>query len=75
MAKKRRRISDGATLEEVQALLLKCTRQLRALTPAGADLSGLDRIEAEQACLSWLQQTQPINSKSIVSLTHPSNAL
>jgi hypothetical protein len=47
MAKKRK-ISDGATFEDVQALLLKCTRQMRSLMPSGADLSSLDRIEAEQ---------------------------
>jgi hypothetical protein len=52
MAKKRR-ISDGASYEEMQALVLKCTRQLRELMPAGADLSELNRIEAEVA---WLQR-------------------
>jgi hypothetical protein len=46
---KKRRISDGATYEDVQALLLKCTRHLRTLMPAGSDLSQLDRIEAEVA--------------------------
>jgi hypothetical protein len=50
MAKKRRRIADGATFEEVQALLLRCTRQLRALMPPGEDLSRLDLTEAE---LAW----------------------
>ena len=50
MAKKRK-ISDGATFEDVQALLLKCTRRLRALTPPGADLRDLDRMEAE---IAWL---------------------
>jgi hypothetical protein len=44
---KRRRISYGATFEELQALLLKTARQLRAMTPPGADLSDLDRAEAE----------------------------
>jgi hypothetical protein len=34
MAKKRARISDGATFEEGQALILKLTRQLRALNAA-----------------------------------------
>jgi hypothetical protein len=47
MSKKRARISDGATFEEVQALLLKLTRQLRTLMPPGADVSRLDRIESE----------------------------
>jgi hypothetical protein len=46
---KKRRISDGATFEEVQALLLRCTHQLRALMPSSADLGGLDRIEDEMA--------------------------
>jgi hypothetical protein len=58
MAKKRR-ISDGATFGEVQALLLKCTRQLRALMPPGADLSHLDDIEARMAYLTLLRQAQP----------------
>jgi hypothetical protein len=48
MAEKRG-ISEGASFEEVQALLLKCTRRLRTLMPAGADVSELDRIEAEVA--------------------------
>jgi len=47
MAKNRTRISDGASVEEVQALLLNCVRRLRALTPPGADLSELDRMKAE----------------------------
>jgi hypothetical protein len=51
------KISDGATFEEVQALLLKCTRQLRNLMPPGADLSHLDRTEAEQDFLTWMRQT------------------
>jgi hypothetical protein len=50
MAKDRARISDGATFEEVQALLLKCTRQLRALMPDGADVSPLAQVEAE---MTW----------------------
>jgi hypothetical protein len=58
MTEKRGRISDGATLEDIQALLLKCSRQLRSLMPAGADLSRLDHIEAEvawQACIeTWI---------------------
>ena len=33
MAKNRTRISDGTSVEEVQALLLNCVRRLRALTP------------------------------------------
>ena len=45
MAKKR--ISDGTSVEEVQALLLKCIRQLRVMP--GADVSRLDRAEAEIA--------------------------
>jgi hypothetical protein len=53
MAEKRR-ISDGATFEEVQALLLNCVRRLRALTPLGADLSELERTEAEIAWLDLL---------------------
>jgi hypothetical protein len=48
MAKKRR-ISDGACAEEVHALLLRCIHRLRALTPPGANLNDLDRMEAEIA--------------------------
>jgi hypothetical protein len=51
-------ICDGATFEEVQALLLKCTCQLRTLMPPGSDTSQLDRIEAEQDFLTWLRQVQ-----------------
>jgi hypothetical protein len=47
---KRRRISDGATLEELQSLLLKTARQLRTLMPHGPDIRDLDRAEAE---LAW----------------------
>jgi len=59
MAKKRTRISDGATFEEVQALLLKTTRQLRALMPPGADLSRLNETEARTAYMRLLWQAQP----------------
>jgi hypothetical protein len=62
MAKKRW-ISDGATFEEVQALSLECTRQLRTLMPPGADLSPLGRIEAEMAYLTCLRRAQATRSE------------
>jgi hypothetical protein len=61
MGKKRRRISDGATFEEVQSLLLKCTRQLRTLMPPGADLRPLDRIETRMAWLALLDRSHRVH--------------
>jgi hypothetical protein len=59
---KKPRISDGATFEEAQALLLKCTSQLRALMPPGSDASRLDHIDAEQDFLAWLRQAKNANA-------------
>jgi hypothetical protein len=39
-----------ATVEEAQALLLKFKRRMRSMMPAGADVSRLDRIEAQ---MTW----------------------
>src|SRR5215469_17936070 len=47
MSSKRARISDGATLEELQALLMKAAKQLRSIAPPGDDVSILDQLEAE----------------------------
>jgi hypothetical protein len=63
MAKKYR-IPDGPAFDEVLALLMKCTRQLRAMMPPGADLSRLDRMDAEQAALLRLTQSEPTASAS-----------
>jgi hypothetical protein len=45
MAKKRARISDGATFEELQAFLFKLARQLRSLEPPSQDLGMLEWIK------------------------------
>ena len=47
MPTKRSRISDGATMEELQALLSKAARQLRTTTRPGHDVSIFNQIEAE----------------------------
>jgi hypothetical protein len=47
MAKKPRRISDGATFEDVQALLLKITWQLRTMAPPPNVVKSLDQTEAQ----------------------------
>jgi hypothetical protein len=47
MSSKRARISDGAKFEDLQALLLKLTRQLRTMGPSGQVVCNLDQIEAE----------------------------
>jgi hypothetical protein len=47
MAKKRARIAEGATFEEVEALLLKVTRQLRTMAPPPHVAKNLDQIEAQ----------------------------
>jgi hypothetical protein len=49
MAKKRARISDGATFEELQAFLFKLAWQLRAMEPPGQDLDMLEWIKTEMA--------------------------
>jgi hypothetical protein len=49
MAKKRARISDGATFEELQAFLSKLARQLRAMEPASQDLGMLEWIKTDIA--------------------------
>jgi hypothetical protein len=46
MCEKRGRISEGATIEEVQALLLRVTRQLRTMAPLPHVADNLDQIEA-----------------------------
>ena len=46
MDKKRMRIAEGATFEEIQALLLKVTRQLRTMAPLPDVADTLDQIEA-----------------------------
>jgi hypothetical protein len=49
MAKKRARISDDATFEELQAFLSKLARQLRAMEPASQDLGMLEWIKTDIA--------------------------
>jgi len=49
MNRKRKLISEGATIEEVQALLLKVTRQLRTMAPPPDAEKNLDQTEA------WLE--------------------
>jgi hypothetical protein len=49
MARKRERISDGATFEELQDLILKIARQMRDMPPPPHVVSTLDRIESQVA--------------------------
>jgi hypothetical protein len=59
----KRRISDGATFEDAQALLLKATRQLRTLMADGADVGPLDQIEAQMAWQASLDAWIAANPK------------
>ena len=66
----KRRISDGATLDDLQVLLLTCTRKLKALTPPGEDLNLLYQIEAEmawQASLDTWLAANPEKRGAVVS--------
>jgi hypothetical protein len=66
MTERRKRIAEGATVEELQRFLLKLTGQLRTLAPPAHVVKDLDQIEARVA-----EMKERGDAKAVLASQHP----